>query len=178
MNLKKIICLAAALSVSSHVFAMEIYKGKVVSEKLWSSDGSKAKVAPSKKSRHANRHFDVSNDVFVQAVIAAQTAKVNEYIEIENSNNLSLQNTSDETHTYYVGHNVCSETSEGTAHCVHYHRTFELSPGGYVEDDFRPVLEQAYSKPGTYKIESYSSYGEDGAGDSNYDLAASTITVS
>lgn len=178
MNIKKILCLTAALSISSHVFALEIYKGKMVNEKIWSTSGVKAKIGVSKKFQNRKMHTAEPDRALVQAVIASQTAKINTPVEISNDNRLYIVNYTDEPHVYNVEHSVCSETSDAVTQCVHYWREFEISSGGYVDDDFRPVLELTYTKPGIYKIDSFSIYTLKDDNYSTDSVATSVVTVS
>jgi hypothetical protein len=177
MNMKKVLCLAAALSLTSHALAMEIYKGKVLSQKVWSSDGGKAKISPSKAMRGQKMHMQNQPYEHTWAQVFSGSTKVNQPFEIENTNGVFIQNDSDETHEYRTIQSVCSETSEATFHCVHYFDEIELSPGGYLSDDLRPVLEMTYSKPGSYKIISLTSYGE-GSNPSSYSESIGVMTVS
>lgn len=177
MKLKSILCLAAALSVSGQVLAMEIYKGKVISQKVWSTHGGKARIAPSK--RLQNHHMRSPNNTYEYsyANIYSETAKVNLPTIISNSNAVNIDNNSDTTHKYMIGQSACSETPEATVHCVHYFEEVELEAGGYLNENMQPVLEMTYTKPGNYRITTITSYGEL-TGPMNYNKATGVMTVS
>lgn len=175
MKVKNIFCLLAALGISSHAFAMEIYKGKVLSQKVWSSDGGKAtlKVNKAMLGMHAARQ----PLEHTWAHLSSASTKVNRAVEIPISTGVSVLNFSDETHIYHTIQSVCSETPEATMQCVYYEADMELSPGGYLVDDLQPVLEMIYSKPGNYRISALSSYDED-SNPASYTESKGVMTVS
>lgn len=148
MNLGKLFCLTALACISSNVFAMEIYKGKVVSEKLYASDGSKATLAVKK---HAVKRAYEEDFIYNTASIPSSNAWVNKPVVIDGASTVSIFNNEGMTKSYEVRSEVCSETSEATTHCVYYYKTVLLESGGYYYDDAIPLLKMSYSKPGRYK---------------------------
>ncbi len=163
MNLQKLFCLAVMASVSTNVIAMEIYKGKVLSEKIYASDGSKATLAPQKNTM-LPRHND-SDYAYTTANIPSGHAKVNTPVVVDGSLSVSFVNSTEETRHYTVLNRVCSRTTEATNHCVYYHKEIELQPQGSFFEDALPLLKMTYSKPGSYKIwveSGFYQYGENG----------------
>lgn len=154
MNLKKLICIAAVVCFGSNAFAMEIYKGKVISQKVWSNDGSKAAVV-AKRNPHARHDTDNSYEDVVSS-ISSWSTNVNEALKINNTNYIALKNNSDQTKRYYIVESVCSQTSDNFNRCLYYHAQIELEPTGAANINETPFLEMVYSKPGHYRVNSTS----------------------
>lgn len=150
MNLKKLICIAVVAGLGSHAYAMEIYKGKVISEKVWSNDGSKAVTGINKKQQF--RHE--SSDVFEEVVssISSDYANVNVPVTMNNMHLIRLYNKTDATKDYRVMESICSQTSDNLNRCIYYHKQIQLEPNGYVTEGKEPILEMTYTKPGRYRV--------------------------
>lgn len=177
MKMKTILCLTMALGICSQAMALEIYKGKILSQKVWSTHGEKARLASAKNRQHKSQLIDGNVFQASYAQILSRTAKVDELVSIENNNALFVDNNTDEEHEYRVMNSVCSDTDENTTHCIHYFKTFVLSPGGYLSDDMHPVLDMTYSKAGSYRIAVFTSFGPS-TGPASYNTATATVTVS
>lgn len=150
MNLKKLICITAAISLSSHAFAMEIYKGKVISEKVWSNDGSKAVTGINKNQPF--RHDSTGMYEEIMSSISSDHASVNVPVTMNNMHHIHLINNTDETKNYRVMESICSQTSDNLNRCIYYHKQIQLEPHGYVTEGKEPILEMTYTKPGRYRV--------------------------
>ncbi len=151
MNCKKLVCFTVLAVVSTNVGAMQIYKGKIVSQKITTTDGSQGAVAPNKKTivfpTMQQRSF---SDKLTSVLLDSSVAKMNEPVELSTNHYTFISNASDVTELYEVVHTVCSQTSEASTHCIFYHKQIELEAGGYFSDDTRPVLTMKFSQPGRY----------------------------
>lgn len=150
MKLKQLIFIAATIGLSSHAFAMEIYKGKVISEKVWSNDGSKAALGKSKKPRFKHESGNLHEQIM--SSISSDASAVNEPITLNNMHAVYVYNGTDETKQYLVMESICSQTSDNFNRCIFYHKQIELQPQGYIEETKVPVLEMTYTKPGKYRV--------------------------
>ncbi len=149
MKLKQLICIAVTVGLSSHAFAMEIYKGKVISEKVWSNDGSKAVLGTHQKPqfRHEGQSYEQ-----IMSSISSDEGKVNEPVTMNNMHAIYAFNDTDETKSYRVMESICSQTSDNFNRCIYYHKNIELEPQGYISENKEPVLEMTYTKPGRYRV--------------------------
>ena len=167
MNLKKILCIAVIVSASSHAFALEIYKGKIISQKTWSTDGGKAVMVANKSQVRKQPRMDTSYQ-YVEARVYAGTAKVGEPVTIAHDHGYGVGNNDTENHTYQARMTVCSSESANTVHCIHHFDTIELTPGGYFREDNIPDLVMTYDKAGSYYLSAYTSLSEDKVNTDNY----------
>jgi hypothetical protein len=176
MNFKRIVLMAAMISASANAFAIEIYKGKVISDKTWSDDGSKAVM---KRDKMLLAKHGVPNSTYLNVLVRDLGGKVNEPVEIYNRHTKTVYNSSDVNHRYVIYEAVCAGVANSSSHCVIHAMKVELNPEGYFEDDSYPALEMTYSKPGRYNIYAFSSYREENEVDRYDDSsgAEGTITI-
>jgi hypothetical protein len=150
MNLKQLICIAATISLCTHAFAMEIYKGKVISEKVWSNDGSIAVTGINKKQQF--RHDDGYTYENIYSSISSDSAKVNEPVTMNNFHHIRLYNRTDHNKNYWIEENICSQTSDNLNRCIYYNQQIQLEPNGYIDQGKQPILKITYTKPGRYRV--------------------------
>lgn len=153
MNFKNIFSLAVLAALSANVSAIQLYKGKIVSQKVWTNDGSKPLIAMNNKNVMMplmQHHSDANR--YTAIMVESMNAKVDEYVSPQNNHFTGLSNAGNTSQLFNITHTICSNTPEGSEHCVFYNKVVELEVGGYITDDTRPVLNIKFSRPGRYYV--------------------------
>jgi hypothetical protein len=160
MKLKQIMFGLVAVIAVDTVSASELYKGKVLSEKVWTSDGRATSAVTRKIVGQMPMRLDTSG-LAVQSYLDSAAIKINENIVLGNRHFIDLRNSSGVTKTYKIFDYVCSFTTDANNHCAMYDKKIELSDGGYYYDMTAPQLEMSYAVAGRYSISMGTSVFED-----------------
>lgn len=174
MNLKQIFCLAVIAGVSSHAFALEIYHGRVISEKRWSNDGSKVTLA--KKSLSARTNAELPQNQELSVAMMSATGKVGEPITLSGNHSILITNNTATSQTYFYNISVCALVDEHTSHCVYETKNLELDPSGSFKTDDEPALTLTFNNPGVYQTMATTWIKGEGNGN-GYMNAMSSVTV-
>lgn len=160
MDLKKILCLLAAVAFNTQAFAIEIYKGKLLSHKVTATPGAKTTSA---KITYMQQHPSGAKGYFAHTFFKSPMVKVNEAILLGNMHDVYVYNDSNEEHQYQIFMSVCALTDDmSTMHCVRFDDVVSLQSGGYVREDVMPQLTMQYGVAGTYGVDAESGYNEVG----------------
>lgn len=175
MNLKQILCLTAIAAVSTQAFALEIYHGRVTSEKTWSTDGSKVTFA--KKALRARANTGLPQEQALNVGMMNTTGKVGEPVTLVGTHSIYITNDTATVQTYYYDISVCVLMDAHTAHCVYQGKNLELDPSGYFYVDDEPQMTLTFNAPGNYQ--STATTWIRGSGNSTgYMNAISNVTIS
>jgi hypothetical protein len=178
MNVKKILCLAVIMSAAVNASAMELHKGKVISDKVWSPDGSKATLVYSKHAR--TRYFDDGKlSAFTNVYLKDSGGVANVPVTIENHHALNLYNFGDEKSQYYIHKWICVDTSVKQAHCVIQDLLVELEPQGSLYDETSPGLTLTFDSAGRYPVRASTGVSKDrwGGKYESFSHAEGTLTI-
>jgi hypothetical protein len=149
MNLKKIFCLVIAVSVSSHALAMEIYHGRVIKEKSWSTNGEKVVFAKHDASSMAMSGSPQAQSMYTD-IHSIGTNAVGEPVSADGYSYVSVRNDTADNETYSVLHSTCVALTDKIEHCAYHQKDLELDSGGYFHDNTSPRLTVKFDKPGIY----------------------------
>lgn len=151
--LKKLGLGLIALSIGSSSFALELYKGSIVSHKESTTGGIKAvlKQQPRRASLRALEDSDeesngnmvnVYNSVYQQSAILGQPTK------IDSEQSVFIVNETDVAQTYNISTSVCVDASndnKSTGQCYNAYDTINLEPRGYYDANQMPELLVAFN---------------------------------
>lgn len=175
MNLKQILCLAAIAGVSSQAYALEIYHGRVISEKSWSTAGGKVTFA--KKPLRARANAGAPQDQGLSVGIMSATGKVGEPVTLTGNHSIYIMNETATAQTYFYNISVCALMDAHTVHCVYQAKNLELDPNGYFYVDNEPQLTLTFNAAGNYQTTATTWIRGSGI-ESGYMNAISNVTVS
>jgi hypothetical protein len=158
MKGKLLLGLTIATLISANTFALEIYKGKLLKHKEWSTGGAQGSfknVATNLADfkLHANKTTK-SSEPFLQAfthaahtktLVGATTLPYGQY-------QIYIYNDTDSSQTYRYFLDVCVELSANQTKCISYFDELSLEAGGYAVTTEQPMLLVNYDTPGNYKI--------------------------
>jgi hypothetical protein len=156
MRVKSLLCLALTTIVGSNSFALEIYKGHLISHKEWSTGNVKGGFVANKimKSALASNHA-ASNDHGEQkniiSQIASYTGTVGSPVAVNSENSIYMLNVSETSKLYRYTYSLCADAIDKTAQCVYYSDAIQLDAGGYFNNVQAPQLQLIYATPGTYQ---------------------------
>jgi hypothetical protein len=157
MNSKHLLCLSIAAALSANAMAFEIQKGKVISQKQWTTDGAvalfSAKNKPilptlniGKAARSQNASFNVT------ANVSPLDATVGNPVDIYTYNNAFIINLSDNINNYRIDFDICVEMPDHLTRCAFGYKNISLDSGGSFSDYDSPGLQPTFDKPGLYKV--------------------------
>lgn len=158
MKKLSILCLALTTAMSTQVFSMEIYNGKILDHKEWTTGGARATYIYNAKTKGHLRHLSNLEDEnnfsdMLTSSIASDFASIGKSLEIQNGYHLSFSNQSKSKKRYRYTFSVCATDDSNLSQCAHFSNSVELNPGGYFNDsDSRPALKMNYRKPGKHFI--------------------------
>jgi hypothetical protein len=151
-----IISLVVAGVLSSHAFAVQINKGRVVKHKEWSTSGAAASYLPGHPlQRNTLLPGKVRSESWAQLNVKtiSQSAKVGEPVRMINDGRVTVYNNTDSSQLYQLELHVCAENNvPDTLECVFIQDTVELQPDGSYSEPVVPALTIAYNKPGAYEV--------------------------
>ena|SRR3990167_7322874 len=148
-------CIMLAAMISSPVFAYEIYKGKITSHKEWTTGSAKGKFKMSRANTSLNRFDENSLSGIAQSFVKSKFATVNQTVNVEGAQYVSIKNRTDSTQEYYYVYSLCSNYIGKFSECVHYQNNLTLEAGGYFFDDNTVAeLEMNYPEAGRYATRS------------------------
>lgn len=150
MKRKLLLSFALAFTITSTSFAAEIYKGKIIHLKDWTSGNNiKATLADVTKPRLKTNSEDeseyhlYSNIDFAEGVAGMP-------VNINGEQAILIHNATDITKTYNIGMNVCAMTSDKTERCSYHNEQIELAPDGYFNTQKASSLQLTFDKADTY----------------------------
>lgn len=176
MNLKQILSLAVIAGLSSHAYALEIYHGRVLSEKTWSTDGGKVTFA--KKSQFARAKEGLPQSQRLEVGIANVSGTAGQPLTLSGNHYIYIENNTANNQTYFYNISVCAYTSNKTSHCVYQTKNLELSEGGYFLADSEPELTLSFDAAGNYPITASTWIRGTGNNSQGFMSAVSTATIS
>ena len=156
MKGKLLLGLTIATLISANSFALEIYKGKLIKHKEWTTGGVKSSVInaatntshlklntalASKSATPYLETFSFGGDI---------SGYVGNLVQVIGNNEVYVHNYSDTSQTYYYTLNVCADAGNKEDKCIFYFDEFSLDPDGYVSTNIQPSLYLVYFTPGTY----------------------------
>lgn len=160
MRVSSLCCVALGLLVSVNSFASELYKGKILEHKEWSTGKVKVMFNDSHAPNtfldinHQLPHAKLSDDGYY---VKMETSAINSAgtvgLPILTQGNLMLlvENTGDGTKFFAYTLTVCLGTSEHESLCSNYFDAVQLDPEGYIFTTIAPAQQYAYGQAGTYK---------------------------
>lgn len=141
-------------SMATSGFALEIYKGHVVSHKEWTTGNAKGFFKPGKITSEILKSKGLRTDNSYSSLYTyATTVKgnVNTPIDIPGDNYIFVYNDTQVSEFYHYTFSICARNSEHTASCAFYYDELVLEPGGYASSAEQPILQVSFAKPGLYE---------------------------
>lgn len=136
-----------AFSVTTNAFALEIYKGKVIKSKEWTTDsGIKAVYTNAKHSRL--KPMDEGRDAVSQ--INFTEGAVGAPVTVNGGNFVYISNESEQTNTYHFQTSICAALTEHTDRCSYHFEDVSLEPGGYFMVDKENAMQLTFAEAGEY----------------------------
>lgn len=153
---KKLFVGAIAVVLSANSFAFDIYKGKIVSHKEWTTGNVSAvlKKADLKSALLKMKKQDQDNFAYsyLFAKISNATGVVGVPTEVAGGHDIYVQNDTASSKVYNYNINVCVNTSAQESSCAFYFDEITLEPGGYFSNAAEPAVMVKFNQSGDYKI--------------------------
>lgn len=136
-----------ALTISSHSFALEIYKGTILNHKESTTSGiqgvlkQKTTHITSLRTLEDEKHED--DIVNVDSLVRQQSAILGQPTKIEGNQSVLIVNTSGIAQKYNINTSICVDSStydKNTGQCYYIYDTISLEAGGYYNEDYTPEL--------------------------------------
>ncbi|OGT44199.1 MAG: hypothetical protein A3F42_04150 [Gammaproteobacteria bacterium RIFCSPHIGHO2_12_FULL_37_34] len=179
---KKIILGFAIASMATSAFALEIYKGRLITHKEWTTGNAKgffkaSKMIPELKAKGLDAEHSYS---YIYSYAASIKSSVNTPVNVSGENYISLYNDTRTKELYHYTFSVCARNSDHTAQCAYYYDEIELEPGGYANSAEQPILQVTFAKPGNYNGWASTSLSKDqeSASVGSHSRSESTIEIS
>lgn len=158
MKGKLLLGLALVSFISANTYAVEIYKGKIIKHKEWSTGTIKVtfkdtklklfdlKVSPLHKANDAIPYIQShANAPVFRGTVGIATPINSEHMVI-------MQNATTSTQTLYYNFGVCLTTAPHVEECTYSYDEVMLEPGGHI---YMPQIADAsttFSEPGSYRF--------------------------
>lgn len=156
MNLKLASSIVIAALLNTNTFAVEIYKGQIISHKEWSTgnnqysfDDAKNHFPLTSLPTHTNNNSYTYYDS--QAIGLSFTGLVNMPIKINGYNYTAIENYTTATQTYLYHVEDCAVIDSHTSNCAYYDDQIQLDPEGYIIYQQSPSLITTFSTKGIYQ---------------------------
>lgn len=151
-----LLCLTITAIASANSFALELYKGRVINHKEWTTGNVKATFKDSMKnatSQFKNKMMTKSDSTYASIYSNGLNTKgaTGVPVTINGNHSIYVMNDTQAAQQYNYTLSICANTSENTTQCAYYYDEIQLEAGGYVVVDKAPVLEVKFSQPGIYK---------------------------
>jgi hypothetical protein len=143
--LRKLTLSLLALAISSHSFALEIYKGTILNHKESTTGGITVtfKNGAKQKSLRALSADDSFEPIYIYTNAEQQSAKLGELANIQGEHDVSIQNPTEITQQYGISISTCvGNDIEHTSlsRCAHSYYDISLEPQGYFDESRIPDL--------------------------------------
>jgi len=176
MKGKIILCASLVALLSANSFALEIYKGRIVSHKEWTTGDAKVVYKPANKNtlikfKQQRMQSQEGASGYVSTYIDQTQGATSTPIYINGSHYFYIINNTSSTQTYNYTLETCAFDSANTAKCAYYFDAVQLEPNGYLEEVNEPQLQVQFDKAGTYQTFA-SAYVQ------NYDNSSTQINIS
>ena len=184
MKGKIILSLVAASLVSSGSFALEIYKGRIVNHKEWTTGNVKAilKAGDPRKNKMAqlNNRTTQNNSTYasVSSDIDYVEGTANTPLQLSGDHYVFIANDTATAQSYHYYFSICAESSDRTGQCAYFHDEIQLEAGGYFNSSEEPELQLTFEKPGLFKTYTNSSVSNSSDENSAYSLQTSASSAS
>jgi len=158
MKVKSLVCLAFASIVSVQAFALEIYKGHVISHKEWSTGNAKGAFVAG---HMTNQSLRLTRPVasrgegdFVSSYshISSSSGKAGVPAIVIGDGMVYIANGSQGSKQYAYQYTVCAEIADKTEQCLYSYDEIELDADGYFQESRQPQLQLTFATPGDYHI--------------------------
>ena len=155
MKGKLLLCGTLTTLFCANSFAMEIYKGRIIEHKEWTTGNAKITFKPS-DAREARLKFDQQKKqsqnagAFISTYADSIKGNVGQPITVTGSHIIDVRNDTQATQRYTYILSLCTNTSNHQAQCGYYYDTVELESGGYIFNSYTPMLQVQFDNAGTY----------------------------
>lgn len=161
MKGRSILALTIAAMLSSSTFAMEIYKGRLISHKVTTPKNAKLIFNHNKTipPLFAKNNLDGDQEHVVAYLMAQMNPaefKVDELSKITGAQWGSISNFTQAVQQYVYVYEICVQIDKNNMQCADVSDRFELEPRGYATMYDEPILQMTFKHPGTYKTQAYS----------------------
>lgn len=188
MKLKSLLCLMLA-SAATQAYALEIYKGHIVSHKEWATGSAKGSFVPGNAAANAALKLNmlgskqsradggVSHTIF--SSVAPATGTAGSITTLTGSNSIYMYNSGKEKQQYNYQYSLCAAIADKTASCVYYYDEIELEAGGSFNDNHQGQSQLVFAAAGTYPIYNSTALMRDhGMGEvTMYSSSESVVTI-
>lgn len=158
MKKKLLLCSALSIIFSTHSFAFESYKAKLISHKEWTT-GNVLATFKEKSTTMAfidsRKQKQSTMENRISASLEYKKGTTGSLTTIEGGNSVSLSNNSSATKQYGYYFVTCADIDKPNSQCAAYEEHVDVEPGGYFTDTTTPVLQIQFEHPGTYPIRTY-----------------------
>lgn len=156
MKSKSLWCLALILMISTSSFALEIYKGRLIKHREWTTVYAKGMFNAvdiknrSLAVRNKMARTSESSDITVFSDAKAIQGIVNSKTLLDGEHYISIQNNTTTTQQYDYELSICVDTSTFASQCTYFNVEIQLDPTGYASDSEESNLFIQFTKPGIY----------------------------
>lgn len=158
MKKQYIILSLLSLLTATNCFAVDIYNGKIIKHKQWTTGEAKAIFHETKDMNDQSTSIDdtvsmTSSDVgTVQGVVGKP-------VEIKSNHYSYLVNHTDKAQSFHYTMGTCAVAANHKEHCAYYFDEVKLQPKGYLTKMLEPTLSLTFDKPGTYDLYAFTDLG-------------------
>lgn len=146
------LCFALTAFISSQVYAVEIFKGKILQHKEWSTGQAKA-VFKEVKNLNLKANLNNSSAMMTTSLADIVHGTVGIPVEVKGVSSGSIRNQTESVQTYYYNATVCAETNPFNTDCIYYNDKIELQPGGHLYiEGLQPSLSISFAEAGEHAI--------------------------
>lgn len=147
--LRKLTLGILALAISSHSFALEIYKGTILNHKESTTGGIKGILKEQPRHAASLRTLeDENNMIYVDSNVHQQSATLGQPTKIESNQSVHILNTTDAAQKYNVITSVCvgaGDYDKNTGQCYYIDDTISLEAGGSYDEYYMPEMLMAFN---------------------------------
>lgn len=143
-------CFALTAFMASQVYAVDIYKGKILQHKEWST--GKGKVI-FKEIKNKNLRSNVGEAIASFSTVDVVYGTVGVPVEVQGTSSGYIKNTTDSPQIFSFNTAVCAETNPFNTECLFYYDRYELEPGGHVHiEGIQPSISATFADAGEHNI--------------------------